>query len=131
MAKLAFHVSVRPQIYMDQATGSMRQQGPEKYIDHSFRGINFTYKTIISGNSDDSRCLIEFEIQVNDLNSVAYSVQEQQDLRDVIVEGLMPYSGHIKSSITAAQTLAESLSGETVNIVGTTPEETLDIQWPI
>jgi len=129
MTKLAFHVSLVPDIHL--VDGKPRTLPISMFIDNKFKGINFTWN-ITSENhcGDDSRWLIEFVIQDNDPDDTPYTGQEQTDLMNAIVERLARFGGHKKSDINSAKALAEKLSCKTVNIAGTSPEETLEVQWP-
>jgi hypothetical protein len=128
MAKLAFHVSLRTTIY--RLDGKLRVLGPEAQLTHRFEGLNFTWKLLAPAANKDSRNLYELVVEEEDLDAVPYSIQDQQDIRDAIVEGLMGFGSHLKTNTTSAKALAEKLTGHTVNLVGSGQAQTVEVVWP-
>lgn len=76
---------------------------PKEQLKHGFKGLNFSFDLVASNHLHDGRFLYEVII------SEEYPLEQKQEIKTVILEGLQVFGVHEKS-LQSAKELAETLT---------------------
>ena len=101
---MTFYLSTRPIRYRKEIIS------PKECLKNNFAGLLYSFVCIGNNMQVDLRWL--YEITIDD----SYTPSRKQQLKQVFVEAMLGFSGHLKT-LNSAKTLAETLTGLTYEIV--------------
>lgn len=102
---LKFYVTCRPLYFKTEMLNPVDQ------LKYGFKGLDVQPNVIIDDRSLDGRMLIEITIGAN----ISYSSQQYIDYKEIILEGLQPFSCHLKTTQSAKE-FADQISDQVFNI---------------